>query len=159
MTPCTYHPIKASIQKNFEYLSIDGHLNRKYIACKRCHYVISYEPSNRKYLSRHLEVHHGIKETCTTLAKVETPQTHTLKAKKVPLFPPLKTRPNLPKPLIPTPPSAEPTTGKTECLKLGSDNIEVIKSTFQDALKNLDYKTEEMKYPSSELGYATPKIN
>ncbi len=96
------------------------------ILCKRCHYVISNEASNRKYLYRHLDVNHGIKETCTTLPKVATPQTHKLKAKMVPLFPPLKTRPNLPKPKILTPLSAEPTTANTESPKLGSENVEVL---------------------------------
>ena len=96
------------------------------------------------------------KETCRTLAKVETPQTHTLKAKKVPLFPPLKTRPNLPMPQISMAPSAEPATGKTESLKLGSENVEVSQPALQDLLT---YKSEEMKYPSSELGYGAPEKN
>ena len=75
----------------------------------------------------------------------------------MPLFPPLKTRPNLPKPKILTPLSAEPTTANTESPKLGSENVEVLQSTLQDVLKNLDYKTEEMLYPSSEMGYANPE--
>ena len=59
-------------------------------------------------------------------------------------------------PQISMAPSAEPATGKTESLKLGSENVEVSQSALQDPLA---YKSEEMVYPSSEMGDATPEKN
>ncbi len=57
-------------------------------------------------------------------------------------------------PQIPTPPSAEQTTGKTEALKRGSEIVQVLQSALQGALANhvSAYSTEEMIVPVSEMG-------
>ncbi len=159
MTPNSYHIIKPIIQNNFDYLSIDGQLNRNYIVCKRCHFVISSVSSNRKYVYHHLENHHSIKDTDTAAPKVTSHKNSNLKAKRVPLFPQLKTKLKLPKACTPQPPSPEQGPQTTECHKKELLNVE---PTNQAAQNNLvpAYNAEETVAPISELvpykGEVTP---
>ena len=149
MTPNSYHIIKPIIQNNFDYLSIDGQLNRNYIVCKRCHFVISSVSSNRKYVYHHLENHHSIKENAPAAPKVSSHKNSNLKAKKVPLFPQLKTKLKLPTPCTPRPPSPEPGPQATECQKKGLVNLEPNQAALNELVPY--YHTEELVVPISEL--------
>jgi len=142
ITPVSFQPIKPEIRENFDYLSFDGILNRGFLVCKHCHYLQSNQCCNRKYLFRHLEIHHNIKDSTVTKPRLPMPKHHTLKAKKVPLIPIPKVRPNL---SITSPHCSTaniPSTASKEKYKQGVGNQEV----FQFNLKNLvpHYRTEEM---------------
>ena len=63
ITPVSFQPIKPQIHENFDYVSFDARLNRGFLVCKHCRYLQSNQCSNRKYLFRHSELHHNIKDT------------------------------------------------------------------------------------------------
>ena len=150
MTPNSYHIIKPIIQNNFDYLSIDGQLNRNYIVCKRCHFVISSVSSNRKYVYHHLENHHSINDTSPAAPKLTSHKNSNLKAKRVPMFPQLKTKLKQPKACTPRPPSPEPGSQTTECQKKGLVNLEPTNQAAQNNTVPF-YHAEELVVPISEL--------
>ena len=153
ITPVSFKPIKPQIHENFDYLSLDGSLNRAFLVCKHCRYLQSNQCSNRKYLFHHLELHHNIKDTCEWKAKVPKPRVCPLKAKKTPLFPLYKNRPKLEiaAPIGSAPP--KPTSGTVECSKQESGKHEVLQSTLQAALKSQVplYRTEELVVELAKL--------
>ena len=144
ITPVTFQPIKPQINENFDYLSLDGRLNRAVLVCKHCRYLQSNQCSNRKYLFRHLERHHNIKDTGEWKINTRKPRVFPLKAKKT-------TKLAIANPI--GSPSAKPTSGTIDSSKVGSGKHEVLQSTLQGALKGQlpFYRTEEMVVELSKL--------
>ncbi len=153
ITPVSFKPINSQIHENFDYLSLDGSLNRAFLVCKHCRYLQSNQCSNRKYLFQHLELHHNIKDTREWKAKIPKPRVCPLKAKKTPLFPLHKNRPNL---AIAAPlgsATPKPTSETMECSKQESEKREVFPSSLHPALNSQVpfYRTEELVVELSKL--------
>ncbi len=117
MTPCSFLPLKPIIQENCDYLSVDGRLNCKFIVCKRCHFVLSNEKCNRRYIPIHLQLHHNITDTSQQKPGLNKPRIRPIKIQKIPLISVCTNSAQLPIAVPIPPPSPKQTTGNLECLK------------------------------------------
>ena len=135
MTPCSFLPLKPIIQENCDYLSVDGRLNWKFIVCKRCHFVLSNEKCNRRYIPIHLQLHHNITDTSQPKPGLVKPRIRPLKIKKIHLIPLCTNIAPLPIAVPIPPPSPKGTTGNLEYLKDSQNIPPVLQATVLATLE------------------------
>ncbi len=136
MTPCSFLPLKPIIQENCDYLSVDGRLNWKFIVCKRCHFVLSNEKCNRRYIPIHLQLHHNIKDTSEPKPRLVNPRIRPIKIKKIPLFPACPSSALVPNANTISPPSPMRTNENIKFLKDYLPKPPVLQATAQATLEH-----------------------